>query len=217
MKSKYVRDHVSTYGKQIRKATSQKFGINNALIIRAVKGDENALKEIGDMGSLGERFVLAMPLIRENLKAYIEGTTEYNTALADIYKSGAKGAALIEKAASDVTLENTRYGNLMEEYKTKLFAQLEAESQRHDDAMDVIELQAWIDSQMATVNAKANLESISNKPFIAQIKANADYEDKKIKHLLQNGSDSDLSLIPRKHFSTNPIVRFWNYVREVFS
>jgi hypothetical protein len=217
MKSKYVRDHVSTYGKQIRKATSQKFGINNALIIRAVKGDENALKEIGDMGSLGERFVLAMPLIRENLKAFIEGTTEYNTALADIYKSGAKGAALIEKAASDVTLENTRYGNLMEEYKTKLFAQLEAESQRHDDAMDVIELQAWIDSQMATVNAKANLESISNKPFIAQIKASADYEDKKIKHLLENGSDSDLSLIPRKHFSTNPVVRFWNYVREVFS
>jgi hypothetical protein len=217
MKSKYVRDHVSTYGKQIRKATSQKFGINNALIIRAVKGDENALKEIGDMGSLGERLVLAMPLIRENLKAYIEGTTEYNTALADIYKSGAKGAAAIEKAASDVTLENTRYSNLMEEYKTRLFAQLEAESQRHDDAMDVIELQAWIDSQMATVNAKANLESISNKPFIAQIKANADYEDKKIKHLLENGSDSDLSLIPRKHFSTNPVVRFWNYVREVFS
>jgi hypothetical protein len=217
MKSKYVRDHVSTYGKQIRKATSQKFGINNALIIRAVGGDENALKEIGDMGSLGERLVLAMPLIRENLKAYIEGTTEYNTALADIYKSGAKGAALIEKAASDVTLENTRYGNLMEEYKTKLFAQLEAESQRHDDAMDVIELQAWIDSQMATVNAKANLESISNKPFIAQMKADADYEDKKIKHLLENGSDSDLSLIPRKHFSTNPVVRFWNYVREVFS
>ncbi|WP_414623870.1 hypothetical protein [Calothrix sp. CCY 0018] len=216
-KAKYVRDHVSTYGKSIKKVTDKKFGISNRLILRAVNGDEKALKEIGDKGKLGERLALSMPLIRENLKAYIEGTTEYNTTLADIYKSGAKGAIAIDKAGSDVTLENTRYSNLMEEYNTKLFAQLESEYQRHDDAMDVIELQAWVDTQMATVNAKANLESISNKPFLAQMKADDDYENKKIKHLLENGSDSDLSLIPRKQFSTNPVVRFWNEIRRIFS
>ncbi|MEM7592401.1 MAG: hypothetical protein AAF383_12910 [Cyanobacteria bacterium P01_A01_bin.83] len=217
MKSKYVRDHVSTYGKSIKKATAKKFGIKNSLIIRAVNGDDQAFKEIRDKGKLGERLVLSMPEIRENLKAYIEGTTEYNTALADIYKSGGKGAIAIDKAGSDVTLENTRYDNLIEEYQTKLFAQLEAENQRHDDSMDVIELQAWIDAQMAEVNAKANLESISNKPFLAQMKADADYENKKIKHLLENGSDSDLSLIPRKHFSTNPIVKMWNSIRGIFN
>ncbi|NJO65140.1 MAG: hypothetical protein HC836_45640 [Richelia sp. RM2_1_2] len=198
MKSKYVRDHVSTYGKSVKKATDKKFGINNRLIIRAVNGDEKALEQIGDMGKTGKRLALAMPTIRENLKAYIEGTTEYNTALADIYKSGAKGAIAIDKAGSDVTLENTRYENLMEEYKTKLFAQLESESQRHDDSLDVIKLQAWIDAQMAEVNAKANLESISNKPFLAQMREDAVGEEQKIKHILEHGSDSDLSLIPRK-------------------
>ncbi len=215
--SKYVRDHVSGYGKQISKATNLHFGINNALIIKAVNGDDKALKQIGDMGKLGERLAMSMPLIRENLKAYIEGTTEYNTALADIYKSGSKGAIAIDKAAADLTLENTRYNNLIEEYKTSLFAKLESENKRHDDAMDVIELQAWIDAQMATVNAKASLESISNKPFLAQMKADRDYEDKKIKHLLENGSDSDLSLIPQKHYSTNPVVKLWNNIRDIFS
>ncbi len=217
MKSKYVRDHVSTYGKSIKKATNKNFGINNRLIIRAVNGDEKALKEIGDKGKLGQRLALSMPLIRENLKAYIEGTTEYNASLADIYKSGAKGAIAIDKAANDVTLENTRYDNLMEEYKSKLFAQLEAESQRHEDSLDVIKLQAWVDTHMATVNAKANLESISNKPFLAQMKADDEFENKKIKHLLENGSDSDLSLIPRKQFSTNPVVQLWNEIRRIFS
>ncbi|GAX45721.1 hypothetical protein NIES4075_67420 [Tolypothrix sp. NIES-4075] len=215
--SKYVRDHVSTYGKEIKKATANKFGINNSLIIRAVNGDERALKEIGDMGRTGERLATSMPLIRENLKAYIEGTTEYNTALADIYKSGGKGAIAIDKAASDVKIENTHYNNLIEEYKTSLFAKLESENQRHDDALDVIELQAWIDTQMATVNAKASLESTSNKPFLAQMKADADYENKKIKHLLENGSDSDLSLIPKKHYSTNPVIKLWNNIRDIFS
>jgi hypothetical protein len=215
--SKHIRDHVSTYGKEIKKATAKKFGINNSLIMRAVNGDEKALKEIGDMGRTGERLATFMPLIRDNLKAYIEGTTEYNTALADIYKSGGKGAIAIDKAASDVTLENSRYNNLIEEYKASLFAKLESENQRHDDALDVIELQAWIDTQMATVNAKASLESISNKPFLAQMKADADYENKKIKHLLENGSDSDLSLIPKKHYSTNPLVKLWNEIRDMFN
>lgn len=215
--SKHIRDHISTYGKQISKATNLHFGINNALIIKAVNGDDKALKQIGDMGKLGEKLATSMPLIRENLKAYIEGTTEYNTALADIYKSGSKSAIAIDKAGGELALENTRYNNLIEEYKTSLFAQLEAEDQRHDDALDVIELQAWIDTQMATVNTKASLESISNKPLLAQMKADADYEDKKIKHLLENGSDSDLSLIPQKHYSTNPVIKFWNNIRDIFS
>jgi hypothetical protein len=212
-----VCDHVSTYGKDIKKATAKKFGINNSLIIRAVNGDEQALKEIGDLGRTGERLATAMPLIRENLKAYIEGITEYNVALADVYKSGGKGAIAIDKAGGEVALENTRYNNLIEEYKTSLFAKLESENQRHDDAMDVIELQAWVDIQMATVNAKASLESITNKPFLAQMKSNEDFENKKIKHLLENGSDSDLSLIPRKEFSTNPLVKLWNNIRDIFN
>jgi hypothetical protein len=215
-KKNYIRDHVSSYGKDIRNATNEKFGINNALIVKAVNGDENALKQIGDMGLTGERLISAMPLIRENLKAYIEGIGEYNEGIADIYKSGGKEAARIDKAAGDVALENDRYINLIQEYKTSLFSKLKSENQRHEDAMDVIELQAWIDTQMATVNAKVNLESISNKPFLAQMKADTDYENKKTKHLLEHGSGSDLSLIPRKHFSTNPVVKLWNEIRDIF-
>jgi hypothetical protein len=217
MKAKYVRDHVSGYGKQIVKATNKKFAINNALIVRAINGDEKALTEIGDMGKTGERLLMAMPTIRENLKNYIEGTKEYNTALADIYRTGGKASLAIDKAGGDMSLENTRFDHLTEEYKTKLFADLKKEGQRHDDAMDVIELTAWIDAQMATVEAKATLEGVSNRPFLAQMRADADYENKKIQHLLENGSESDLSLIPKKHYTSNPVVRFWHEVRRVFS
>jgi hypothetical protein len=217
MQAKYIRDHVSTYGKNVKQATDQKFGINNALIVRAVNGDEDALKQIRDYGKTGERLALAIPAIRDNLKAYIDGITEYNTSLADIYKTGGKGAVAIDKAGGELSLEDTRFLNLTEEYKTKLFAQLEAEYQRHDDSMDVIELSAWVDKLMRTVEVQANLESISNKSFLAQMKADQDFETKKIKHLLEHGSESDLSLIPQKHYTTNPIVKFWNEVRDLFS
>ena len=217
MKAKLIRDHVSTYGKDVSKAVDKKFGISRSLIVKAAMGDDKALIAIGDMGKVGDRLLLAMPTIRENLKSYIEGTKEYNLALADVYKTGGKAAAAIDKAAGDVTLANTNYVNLIEEYKTKLFADLDKESQRHDDAMDVIELTAWVDSQMVTATQKAQLEGISNRPFVAQIQADADYEDRKISHLLENGSDSDLSLLPKKEFATNPLIKFWNNVRQAFS
>jgi len=217
MKSKYVKDHVSTYGKDISRATNKKFGINPSLIIRAVNGDEKALTEIGDKGKLGERMVMAMPLIRENLKNYIEGTKEYNTALADIYKTGSKASLAIDKAGSQVGLANTQYLNTVDEYKAQLMADTKREGQRHHDALDVIELTAWIDSQMATVNNQAQMEGISNRPMMAQMQADRDYENAKINHLLEHGSDGDLSLIPKKHFSSNPVVRVWESIRNIFS
>jgi hypothetical protein len=215
--SKYIKDHVSTHGKDIKKATVEKFDINNALIIQAVNGDEKALTKIGDMGNLGERLVMAMPAIRENLKSYIRGTTEYNKSLAEIYKEGGKGAIAISQAGMGVKLENTKYNNLMEEYLAQFTFGEIRENQRHDDKMDVIELQAWVDSMMTTVDAKANLESITSKPFEAQIKADKDYETKKMQHLLQHGSEGDLELIPQKHYSGNWATKAWNSIVDIFN
>jgi hypothetical protein len=216
MKAKYIKDHISTHGKDLKKATNEKFGINNALIIRAVNGDEKALQQIGDMGNLGERLVISMPAIRENLKAYIQGTTDYNKTLAEIYKDGGKGATTISQSQMGTKLENDKYNHLMEEYLTKFNADTSKELQRHGDKMDIIELQAWVDSMMATVDAKANLELATSRPFEAQLKADKDYETKKAQHLLEYGSEGDLELIPKRHYSGNWAINAWNTVVDVF-
>ncbi|MBD0263126.1 MAG: hypothetical protein ICV78_10485 [Tolypothrix sp. Co-bin9] len=217
VKAKYIKDHVTGYGKDVSRATNQKFGISNKLIVRAALGDEKSLTQIADMGKVGERLTLAMPAIKEHLKTYIQGNTEYNQSLAEIYKEGGKGALAIDKAASDLTVENTRFNNLLEEYKEKLFASLEAENIRHDNQMDVIQLQAWVDGQMKTVEAQVQLEGLSNKPFLAQMKADEDYENKRIQHILEHGSQKDLDLIPRKQYITNPFKKVWDGVRDFFS
>lgn len=216
-KAKYIRDRVSTYAPDLSKATRKEFGISNALIVKAIEGDDSALKQIGDMGKTGDRILTVMPKIRQDLTDYIDGITEYNQSVADILKAGGKGSAAINKAGSDLTLENTRYNNLIEEYKEQLFANLEAEGEKHTDSMDLIKLKAWIDSHMRDVTSNARFEATSNKPYIAQMQADRDYEKEKALHLLENGSDSDLELIPRKHFTTNPVVRMWNSVRDFFS
>jgi hypothetical protein len=216
-KAKYIRDRVSTYAPDLSKATRKEFGISKALIVKAIEGSDSALKQIGDMGKTGDRILTVMPKIRQDLSDYINGITEYNQSIADILKAGGKGSAAINKAGSDLTLENTRYNNLIEEYKEQLFANLEAEGEKHTDSMDLIKLKAWIDSHMRDVTSNARFEATSNKPYVAQMQADRDYEKEKALHLLENGSDSDLELIPRKHFTTNPVVRMWNGIRDFFS
>lgn len=215
--SKYVRDHISKHGKDIRRATNEKFGITNSLLIRAANGDEKALTQVGDMGKLGKRLSMVMPLIKDDLIAYIEGTTEYNQTLADIYKAGGNGASTIAKAGMDTDLANTQYNHKMEENTAQYQASKKKEKERHDDALDLIELTAWVETHMATVEQKAKLESATSRPFESQLKADADYEEKKIKHLLTHGSEGDLELIPKKHFTDSWAVKAWNSVVDIFS
>jgi hypothetical protein len=214
--SKYVKDHVSGFGTQVKKATAKHFAINNALIVRAALGNEKACKQIADMGQVGERLSLAMPIIQQNALNYMQGIKEYNTALAAIYKAGGDGSLVIDKAGSELSLANTKYQNKLEEYKTKLFADLRAEEERHNDAMDVIELKAWVDSHVREVDAIAGQESISNAPYLKQLQADRELSKQRMQHWLQHGSDSNTSLIPEKNYITNPIQKFWQEVRGIF-
>ena len=216
-KGKYVKDCVSKFGKDVRGATSKHFGINNALILRAVMGDEKACKQISDMGHLGERLQLAMPVIQKHAENYIEGVKEYNVALAAIYKAGGDSSLTIDKAGSDLALANTKYQNKLLEYKTKLFADLKAEGERHSDAMDVIELRAWVDSFVREVDAFAAQEAISNAPYLKQLIADRELSKQRMLHWLEHGSESNVSLIPEKNYLTDPIKKFWHEVRGIFS
>ena len=215
--SRYVKDHVSSFGIQVKKATAKHFAINNALIVKAALGDEKACKQISDMGQVGERLSLAMPIIQQNALHYMEGIKEYNTALAAIYKAGGDSSLAIDKAGSDLSLANTKYQNKLEEYKTRLFADLRAEEERHNDAMDVIELKAWVDAHVRAVDAIAAQESISNAPYLKQLQADRELSKQRMLHWLQHGSESNTSLIPEKHYITNPIKRFWQEVRGIFN
>lgn len=216
VKARYVKDHVSSFGTQVKKATGKHFSINNALIVRAAMGEEKACKQIADMGQAGERLSLAMPVIQQHALNYIEGIKGYNTALAAIYKAGGDASLAIDKAGSDLTLSNTKYQNKLEEYKTKLFADLRAEEERHNDAMDVIELKAWVDAHVREVDAIAQQESISNAPYLKQLQADKELSRQRMMHWLQNGSDSNVALIPEKNYITNPIQKFWQEVRGIF-
>lgn len=215
--TRYVKDHVTRYGRNLQKATEKKFSITNAQILRAAMGDEKELIAIADMGKLGERLQLTLPQIQAHLQNYIKGTTQYNQTLATIYKEGGNAASQIDKFSGDLSLADLKYLNQQEENELKLSVGFKAEETRFNDSIDMIQLEAWIASQMRQVDNQYKIESTVNKPAISQIQADADYENRKIQALLKDGSNADLSLLPKKQYISNSISVVWERVKEFFS
>lgn len=215
--AKYIKNHVSTYGKDVKTATNKHFSVNDSLIVRAVKGDKKACTQIADMGILGERLSLAMPVIKEHTLNYIDGIKEYNTTLAAIYKAGGNASLAIDKAGNDLAVANLTYQNKRDEYEAQLKASLAAEGERHNDAMDVIELKAWVESQVREVEAFAMQDSISNTPYLKQLQADREHSKAEMLHWLEHGSNSNDKLIVEKNYLTNPVKKLWNEVRGLFT
>lgn len=214
---KYTRNHVKNQASKIAKRTNQTFRINERLIRRCLAADEKALKQVADMGIEGRKILAAMPMIKDNLSAFIQGEAEYNKSIADIYKEGGKAATTIDKARTSAGLENLKYTHSQYEIAEGLKQGVRLENQRFSESMDMIKLKAFIDYHMSQVDHKAALEGQSARPGLAQMGADIQYEEAKTEHLLTYGSDSDLSLIPQKQFTTNPVVKLFRFVRGIVS
>lgn len=214
---KHTKNLVGKRGKRLSAVTKKNFGIDEMLIKSALTGDTEALKQIGAMGKEGRMISQLMPIIKDNSLAFIQGTQEYNQGIAEIYKAGSRASIAIDKAGDSLLLENQRYGHERTEMALDLKVKRGLENQRHVENMDMIKLKAFIDYHMSQVDQKASLEAISARPMQAQLAANQSYEVEKAKHLLTNGNESDLSLIPQKNYSTNPVVKFFQAIRGITS
>ena len=109
------------------------------------------------------------------------------------------------------------YANVKTASGSTVEADLKAEGERHSDAMDVIELRAWVDSFVREVDAFAAQEAISNAPYLKQLIADRELSKQRMLHWLEHGSESNVSLIPEKNYLTDPIKKFWHEVRGIFS
>lgn len=214
--ARYIKNHISKNTKDISKAGKSKFGITNSLIIRAINNDKNAQEKIGDMGIVGQRLKTAIPTIKEQLQTYIEGTTEYNQALAELAKSIGDGASKISKAGMDAELANDRYNQAMSEYWDSFNNSKESARIKHQNKMELQEMKAWIDSLITETNHQAALESTTNRPKEQQRIADKQYETDLMMERLNYGSDADITLIPKKHYTNNVFVKVWNGIRDIF-
>lgn len=201
MSSKFkIKNHVSAKAKRVSGMLKGKFGLDLGDLDKALQGDKQALEAIGEAARQGKQIQELMPLLEEAYSNLIKGTETYNKGVANILKQGASSAINIDKATSQASLANTKYGNQRKELKAEYIGAARAELQRHNYAINYIQLKSYIDLYMSGVDGDARLIEQTNRPEIRQIEEDKHFELNAAKHLIQNGSDARLDLLPAREY-----------------
>jgi hypothetical protein len=197
-----IKNHVTKKAKRISGILQGKYGLNIALLDKALKGDQQALKLIGEAGRQGQLTQELMPLLANCYQTAIKGTEEYNKGVSAILKQGASSAIAIDKASSQAMLANQKYGNQRSETAAEFAAAKSSETIRHQYAVNYIQLKAYIDRYITKVDNDSKLTDQANRPELKQIDEESRYEVAAAKHLLQHGENARIELIPHREYAT---------------
>jgi hypothetical protein len=197
-----IKNHVTKKAKRISGILQGKYGFGLDLLDKALQGDQNALKSIGEAARQGQQVQELMPLLTEAYIALIKGTEEYNKGVSTILKQGASSAIAIDKAASQALLANQKYGHQRSELAAEFTAAKTSEETRHQYAVNYIQLKAYIDQYLTKVDNDAKLVDQSYRPELKQVDEDKRYQMTAAKHLLQNGETARLDLMPKREYAT---------------
>ena len=195
-----VKNHVAVKAKRISGMLKGKFGLDLSTLDKALQGDRQALQTIGEAARQGKQIQELMPLLEEAYINLIRGTETYNKGVSNILKQGASSAINIDKATSQASLANTKYNNQRKETKAEYIAAAKSELQRHQYAINYAQLKSYIDLYMTGVDGDARLLEQTNRPELRQIEEDKRFELNAAKHLLQNGSEARLDLLPSREY-----------------
>ena len=200
----YYKDHVSKRGKNINQDIKKAFGDDiSTLINKAIEGDGETLKILGERQRRGEITLKILPLVEQALTTHYEATAEYNKTKANVLKSGSRNSLAIKKARVDVGLANQKHQHENKEIALRYSLGKKTESQRHTYAMGFERLKAFVAASMTRTEQVVSVEKTINQPAIKQMKSDGERQMEVAKHLLENGEKSRVDLLPRKVYEVS--------------
>lgn len=217
-----LKNHVVRKGTmKISGILQGKYGLGLDALNKALQGDKNALKTIGEAGRQGQLTQELMPLLEAAYTDLIKGTEVYNKGVSNILKQGANSAIAIDRSVSQAMLANQKYGNQRKELAAEFSTARTAETARHQYAINYIQLKAYIEQYLTKVDGDSRLIEQANRPEVKQMAEDSRYELAAAKHLLEHGDNARLDLLPRREYSTvqegNQTTTFKENIQQKFS
>jgi hypothetical protein len=199
-KKNALKNHISHKARRINSLLQNKFGFSLVDVDKALQGDKTALQAIGEAARQGQIAIELMPLLESACTTIQKGTEQYNRSISNILKQGASSAINIDKAVSQAMLANQKYAHQRTELAGEFASNRTAENQRHNYAVNYIQLKAYIDQYLAKVDGNAKLLEQTNRPEIKQFDEDNRYDSAVAKHLLQHGDNARLELLPKREY-----------------
>lgn len=200
------KNHVSGKAKNIRKELSKKFGITEGDIVRALKGDEKAAKHIAQMGIDGRRLSKYAPQFASDAIDSIDGTDALNKMWADIYTKAGKSTLNIESDVAKTELADIDLVDGRTEKAFKFVQDKQLKAGKHSGNMEALKMEAEIAEIEALANHEYRMQKLENKLPLKQMQADRDYKEARMDHILQNGDEEQLKLVPEKRYTDKSLL-----------
>ena len=153
------------------------------------------------MGIDGERIKKYAPQIKKHILDSIEGTDELNRMWGDVYTQAGKSTLGIEADIARVELAEIDLIDGRTEKAYKFIQDKQRKSIRHQDNMQALQMESEIAEIEQLANHDFRMQRLENKLPLAQIKADKDYQNARLDHVLQFGESSQTKLIPKKEYT----------------
>ncbi|MFL9458567.1 MULTISPECIES: hypothetical protein [Nostocales] len=195
-----LKNHVAKKAKRLQNAMNANFGLSTEFLIKCMQNDRESLKLLGQMGREGALISKLAPRVREAAMNTIKGTEDLNVAIANIVTQSASSSLNIGKALTDQVLAQQSYQNQRQEIAIDFTNSRDIERLRHSLAVDYLKLQAWIDTNLMTVDGNAQKLEQLNRPEFKQLDADLRYQEKVAEHYLKYGDAERADLIPQRNY-----------------
>ncbi len=211
------KNHVTGVAPGATAAMGSMFGIPIEKFISAVYGDHEAIKELRDAGRLSEVAQQNLEPALEAARLTIQTTGDINQAVSSLIGATQQAGQKVITATNSADLSERKMHHGLTEAKTAHGHNVRGETGRHLRQMSLIEINGSVADLMAVTKYQTDLAKTENKVPLAQQKADLAYEGAVSKALWAQGSDADISRIPKPNYRANRNVGgLANWFRDTF-
>lgn len=201
-KSPKIKNHVSPRGKVLINQLNHKFGVTLGDFEKACMGDLPSMQKIGELSRQAQFAKDFAPKLKDAYITILEGSEAYNVAIADILKQAGKSSLAIDKAATGVTLANTKYINQRVELAQQFVHDRQTEKVRHEYQINYQQIKGYISAHITSVDQQTAVLEVQNQPEVKQIQADETLHQKQMNEALSKGDKARYDLLADKQYHT---------------
>ena len=201
-----LKNLVSSKSRNLEKQL-KKFNVSTNLVYKALTGDKDSLKLIGQLGNDGAKISEFAPKVKENMLAAIKGAEDLNTTLAAIYKQAGVSGERIEREVQSAILADNKLKNQLSEITIDFGLSKDREELRHKQTKAHIRLKHWVSNHMMHIDGDYKMLQEELKTEVRQQTIDLQHDKELGKYYLEAGDSARDDLKPKKQYAQRSIVQ----------
>jgi hypothetical protein len=188
-----------------QKRFKSNFGIDASTVISAMKGEEQANKQLGSLAVEGRIIADNKEVIVNSLAAVIDGTVALAEVNQKMITEGNRAATTIRQLQNNTLTAEQQFNSKQTEMSLALRDSYDYEKSRHQATIDYQRQRRLIQDAQLITDTNYRAEQMYNGMALKQKDAGLTYQKEVNKHYLAYGNEANKSLVAAKDYGVGDV------------